>query len=107
MDMNTVDVGKMFGDVRDMADAVSAGLDAGANIASYIQDIIDPESRRARANPAYGNPYAYGQPPQQQPTRPSYGYGYAVPGSGNYNTGSMTYEGISNPNYGKGGGVYR
>lgn len=100
--------------VRDVVDFVSAGADAGANIAGYLHDIISPESRRSQANPIYGGNSAMypgmggqmmGQVPQQRPVVP---YGYAEPGSGygQYQTGMMTEEGISDPNYGK-GGMYR
>lgn len=109
LDINTVDVARTFGDI---ADVVSAGADAGANIANYLRDIISPDSRRAQSNPVYGgNPGGYpgygqqmGQP--QQMMRRPVPYGYAEPGSGynQYQTGAMTEEGISDPSYGKGVG---
>lgn len=107
MDINAVDVAKTFGDI---ADVVSAGADAGANIAGYLRDIISPDSRRAQTSPMYGGPggYPYGNPQmgQQQQMRQPVPYGYAEPGSGygQYQSGSMTEEGISDPNYGKGVG---
>lgn len=98
--------------VRDVVDFVSAGADAGANIAGYLRDIISPDSRRAQSSPIYGgNPGmypGYGSQMGQQtpPMRPAVPYGYAEPGSGygQYQTGMMTEDGISDPNYGKGVG---
>ena len=82
---------------------VNAGMEIGKNLANSLCDTIDPDSRRG----VPGSNYFYQQNPNggyYPPQQPQYGYGYGDPG-GMFQQSIVSYPGISNPGYGKGGGM--